>query len=394
MLAKNGGIPIRNQYLAYGKQSIDEQDIAAVIEVLRSPMLTQGPMIERFEQKIADYVGVKYAVAFCNGTAALHGAYYAAGVTEGDEVITTPITFVATTNAVLYLGGKPVFADINGRTYNLDVSAVEKKITSKTKVITSVDFSGQPADYDAFRKIADKNNLVYISDGAHSFGARYKGVPVGSQADLTMFSFHPVKPITTGEGGVIVTNSEDYYKKLKLFRSHGIINDPHLLERNEGPWYYEMVELGLNYRMTDIQAALGISQFDKLEAFILQRRRLANLFNTAFSNMEGIITPYQQVETESGWHLYILRFDLSKFNATRREMFEALRAENIGVHVHYIPVYFQPYYKNLGYDLGICPIAEKWYEEVITLPLFPKMSKEDTDNVVEAIKKIYREFKK
>lgn len=391
MLAIHGGQPVRKSLLSYGQQWIGEEDIEAVVETLRSPMLTQGPMIEEFEKKISEYVGVKYAVAFCNGTAALHAAYYAAGITSGDEVITTPITFVATANSALYLGAKPVFADIDNQTYNLDPKKVEKLITPRTKAIVPVDFTGQPVEYDSFRRLADQYNLVFISDGAHSFGAKYKGQPVGKCADMTMFSFHPVKPITTGEGGVIVTNNPDYYEKLQLFRSHGIKKSG--FETQEGPWYYEMVDLGMNYRMTDIQASLGIAQIRKIDKFVKRRQEIASIYNEGFKDEEIIGLPYQLTGQQSGWHLYIIRLNLQKLRVSRKEVFEALRAENIGVNVHYIPVHRHPYYQALNYHIGLCPIAEKWYEEVITIPLFPKMTDEDVTTVITAVKKVVQFYK-
>lgn len=394
MLAIHGGKPIREDYLTYGQQWISDEDIENVLKTLKSPFLTQGPKIAEFEEKIANYVGAKYAVAFCNGTAALHGACFAAGISTGDEVITSPITFVATANAVLYMGGKPVFADIDDNTYNISVSEIERLINSKTKAIIGIDFSGQPVAIDQIRKLANKHNLTFIEDGAHSLGATYKGEKVGSQADMTMFSFHPVKPITTGEGGIIVTNSEDFAKKLRLFRSHGVTNDRSQLIEDHGPWYYEMQELGMNYRMTDIQAALGISQLNHLDQFIERRREWAKLYTESFSQMKGVIPPYEAQESNSGWHLYVLRLNLDCFSVTRKEIFDALRAENIGVHVHYIPVYYQPYYKKLGYGMGICPVAEKWYDEVITLPLYPKMELGDVHSVIKAVEKVLNYFYK
>lgn len=373
----------RDCFLSYGKQLIDEVDIAAVVETLQSPFLTQGPKVEEFERTVADYVGAKYAVAFSNGTAALHGACYAAGIVDGDEVITTSITFVATSNAVLYCGGTPVFADIDARTYNIDPFDIENKITSKTKAIMPVDFTGQPVDLDAILDIARRHNLVVIEDGAHSFGANYKGRKVGSQADMTMFSFHPVKPITTGEGGIITTNSEEYFEKLKLFRSHGISKTPYSVE--QGDWYYEMTELGFNYRMNDIQAALGLSQLSKVDGFIERRREIAALYNEKLADVPGVILPEQLAETESGWHLYMVQFDPEVIKKSRREIFDDMRARNIGVHVHYIPVYWQPYYQDLGYEQGICPVAERWYSQALTLPVFPGMTDEDVADVVEAL---------
>ncbi|GKV64850.1 MULTISPECIES: UDP-4-amino-4,6-dideoxy-N-acetyl-beta-L-altrosamine transaminase [unclassified Sporosarcina] len=373
-------------FLSYGKQSIDEEDIEAVVSTLRSPFLTQGPKVEEFEKKLADYVGAKYAVAFSNGTAALHGACYAAGIREGDEVITTPITFAATSNAVLYCGGTPVFADIDVATYNIDPEEIKKKITTKTKAIIPVDFTGQPVDLDAIMSIAKEHNLLVIEDGAHSLGAYYKGRKVGSQADMTMFSFHPVKPITTGEGGIITTDSKQYYEKLKLFRSHGIQKTPYSLE--QGDWYYEMTDLGFNYRMNDIQASLGISQLNKLDDFVERRKEIAALYNEKLADIPGIILPKQLEETESGWHLYMIQLDGRLVKKSRREVFEEMRALNIGVHVHYIPVYWHPYYRELGYERGICPVTERWYERALTLPIFPGMNEKDVNDVVGALKSV------
>ncbi|MFJ7735963.1 UDP-4-amino-4,6-dideoxy-N-acetyl-beta-L-altrosamine transaminase [Lysinibacillus sp. NPDC097287] len=369
------------EFISYGCQNLDEEDIQAVIETLRSPFLTQGPKIAEFEQVVANYVGAKYAVAFCNGTAALHGACYAAGIGEGDEVITSPITFAASANCVRYQGGTVVFADIDPVTYNISPTEIEKKFTSKTKAIISVDFTGQPVDIDAIMKIARKNNLVVIEDGAHSLGAEYKGHKVGSQADMTMFSFHPVKPVTTAEGGIIVTNNKDYYKKLLQFRSHGIEATDYAAE--QGGWYYEMVDLGYNYRMTDMQAALGVSQLKKIDDFIARRRKIAKIYDESFAEVSGIKTPAQLSETASGWHLYIVQLE----GVDRKKVFEAMREANIGVHVHYIPVYWHSYYEELGYEKGLCPVAEAWYEKALTLPLHPGLTDEQVSYIVETLLK-------
>jgi perosamine synthetase len=289
---------------------------------------------------------------------------------------------VVTSNAVLYCGGKPVFADIDERTYNIDHKEIRKRITPNTKAIIPADFIGQPADMDVIMEIAEEHGLVVIEDEAYSLGAEYKGRKVGTLAHMMMFSIHLVKPVITAEGGIIVTDSEEYYEKLKRFRSHGIINQN--LSRDDGPWYYEMVDLGYNYRMTDLQAALGISQMDKLDYFIERRREIANMYNEAFKTMDSVILPMQLEGTQSGWHLYMLQLKLDKLKRSRREIFESLRAENIGVHVHYIPVYWHPYYQKLGYKKGICPKAEQWYEQALTLPTFLKMMDED---VIEAVKR-------
>ncbi|MFD3259385.1 UDP-4-amino-4,6-dideoxy-N-acetyl-beta-L-altrosamine transaminase [Paenibacillus lentus] len=389
---KRPSYPVRNTLLPYGQQWLDEDDIEAVVNVLRGDFITQGPAIEAFETKVADYVGANYAVAFTNGTAALHGACFAAGIGEGDEVITTPITFLASSNCVLYQGGTPVFADIDMETYNIDPLEIESKITDKTKAIIAVDFSGQPVEIDRISMLARDHNLVLIQDAAHSLGATYAGQKVGSLADMTMFSFHPVKHVTTGEGGIIVTDSEEYYRKLILFRNHGMTRDSNMLMKNEGPWYYEMQELGYNYRMTDMQAALGSSQMDKLDQFIQRRKEIALLYNEQLSGLPGIILPKQLEQTQSSWHLYVTRWNTEKFRGSRKDWFEALRSEGIGVQVHYIPVYFQPYYQKLGYECGLCPNAEKFYYSAITLPIFPRMSNSDVSDVVEAVNKVRAHF--
>jgi len=384
--------PVRTSLLPYGKQWLDEDDLAAVRDVLNGDFITQGPQIERFERRVSEYVGARYAVAFCNGTAALHAACFAAGIGSGDEVITTPITFLASSNCVLYLGGRPVFADIDPRTYNIDPNEAAAKMTDRTKAIIAVDFTGQPAEMDRIGRLARERGLVLIHDAAHSLGASYGGKKIGTLGDMTMFSFHPVKHITTGEGGMIVTNNERYYKRLLLFRNHGMTRDPALMNVSEGPWYYEMHELGFNYRMTDMQAALGVSQMDKLDRFVQRRRDIAAAYNAAFEGLEDLVIPYQHPLAESSWHLYVLRFTKTNFRQGRREIFEALRAENIGVNVHYIPVYMQPYYRAHGYDKTQCQNAESYYEEAISLPLFPLMSGEDVHDVVQAVRKIYDRF--
>jgi perosamine synthetase len=395
-LALYGGTPVRSSMLHYGKQWVDEDDVETVIRTLRSDFLTQGPAIEQFERKVAAAAGVEYAVAFMNGTAALHGAMYAAGIREGDEVITTPLTFVATSNSILYQGGTPVFADVDPRTFLLDLESTARSITDKTKAITAVDLTGQSVDMLGFRKLADDHGLIFIQDAAHSLGASYDGKPVGSIADMTMFSFHPVKPVTTGEGGVIVTNNPDYYEKMLLFRSHGITRSPKLLEaEDEGPWYYEMQHLGFNYRMTDLQASLGVSQIDKLESFIARRSELAKCYDEglyAWDEQGYIQRPYIDRKAKSGWHLYVIQINSSKLGVSRRTVFDALRAENIGVNVHYVPVHLHPYYRDMGYRRGVCPIAEQLYETFITLPLYPRMSDEDVQDVISAVGKVIQHF--
>jgi UDP-4-amino-4,6-dideoxy-N-acetyl-beta-L-altrosamine transaminase len=390
-LAIDGGKPVRSEMLQYGSQWIGPEDVKAVTDTLQSPFITQGPTIETFENRVAEYVGARYAVAFCNGTAALHAACHAAGIRAGDEAVTTPNTFAASANCVLYAGGRPVFADIDPATYNLDPLQAEKAIGESTRALIPVDFAGQPAEMEAFMRIARDRGLVVIQDGAHSLGAVYKGRKVGTWADMTMFSFHPVKPITTGEGGMIVTDSEELAEKLRIFRSHGVIRGG---RSKEEPWFYEMVDLGMNYRMTDLQAALGLSQMDRLDSFLERRREIASAYNEAFQDLEGVKIPCQLPETLSGWHLYVLRLQPDRLAVDRKTVFHALRAENIGVHVHYIPVYWHPYYQRLGYRKGLCPKAEQYYEEALTLPIFPRMTDADVRDVILAVTKVIGTYMK
>lgn len=386
--------PTRDQYLPYGRQWIDEDDVQAVVKVLNGNYLTTGPAVSNFEKNFAKYVNADYAVAFSNGTAALHGACYVAGIGEGDEVITTPMTFASSANCILYQGATPVFVDICNDTYNIDPKKIKEKISSKTKAIIPVDFTGQPADLNEIKKIANEHNLIVIEDAAHAVGATYEEKKVGTISDMTMFSFHPVKHITTGEGGIITTNNKEYYENLIQFRSHGITRDNDKLLENHGPWYYEMQFLGYNYRMNDIQAALGTSQLKKSDKFVETRRHYASLYNESFSKVSQLKIPYQSSNRDSSWHLYIIRLELDQLNGTRRDIFEALQKENIGVNVHYIPVHYQPFYKNLGYEKDILPIAEKLYEEIISLPLFPKMQEKDVRDVISAVKKVILRYSK
>lgn len=368
-------------YIPYGKQSLNERDIQAVVEVLKSDYLTTGPRIAEFEQKIAHYTGTNYAVAVSSGTAALHIACLAAGIGDGDEVITTPLTFAASANCVLYCGGRPVFADINPQTYNIDPVEIEKKITTNTKAILPVHYTGQPCDMEGIRKIAEEYDLAVIEDGSHALGARYREKRIGGLSDMTCFSFHPVKPMTTGEGGVVTTNSRELYERLLLFRSHGITRDPELLREHPGAWYYEQLELGYNYRITDIACALGISQMDRLEDFLQRRRELAERYNKAFFSVTGIQIQKQQEGAESGWHLYMIQVPKNR----RTQVFEQLQAAGIGVNVHYIPVYRHPYYRKHGYEGCYCPNAESFYERAITLPLYPALTNEQQDYVIEKV---------
>lgn len=389
-----GGEPVRPSFLPYAKQWIDEADIAAVANTLRSDYLTTGPAIARFEQAIAEYVGAKYAVAFTSGTAALHGACFAAGIGAGDEVIVSPFTFAASANCVLYQGGVPVFADVAEGSFNIDPKRIEPLITERTKGLIPVDFAGEPADLAEIGELAKRNGLIVIEDAAHALGASYRGKRVGSISDMTVFSFHPVKPITTGEGGLVTTDSAEWYEKLLAFRTHGVTRDARYMKEMRGHWYYEMQELGFNYRLTDFQAALGTSQLQKLDFFLRLRRTYVDMYNEVFAGMPELVCPVVPQDRESGWHLYVLRLRLDRLTAGRDEIYKALIAENIGANVHYIPVYHHPYYQALGYAKDGCPHAETAYESCISLPLFPAMTGKDVQDVIEAVRKVIGYFKR
>ena len=370
--------------IPYGHQQIDGSDIAAVARVLKSDWITQGSAVEQFEQAIARYCKVKYAVAFSSGTAALHGAYAVAGIGPGDEVITTPMTFAATANAIVYCGGKPVFADIQEDTPNIDPEEIKKKITKRTKALAPVDFAGHPAELDSIKKIAREHNLFVIEDAAHALGSEYNGKKVGSFSDMTIFSFHPVKAITTGEGGMIVTERKDFYERLMAFRNHGIIKKP-----GKGPWYYEIQTPGYNFRLTDMQCALGLSQFKKLDKFVQRRREIVRQYNQAFRNVPGLMLPIEKAYAKSAYHLYPIRLRLELLKTGRRKIFEALREKGLGVQVHYIPLHLHPFYKKtFGYKKGDFPNAERYYERTISIPLFPGMTHAQARYVIKTIRTI------
>lgn len=390
-----GGTPACVLPVQYGKQYIDESDIRAVEEVMKSDFLTCGPQIPALEQKFCKVTGAKYAVAVSNGTAALHIACIAAGIGPGDEVITTPITFAASANCVSYCGGRPVFADIDPETYNIDPAAIEACITPKTKAVIPVHYTGQAAAYDEIAEICRKYGLILIQDAAHAIGTRYKGKPIGSLADMTCFSSHPVKTVTSGEGGIVTTNDENLYQKLLLARSHGITRDRSLMTRpTDDPWYYEMVSLGYNYRLTDMQAALLSSQLDKLPAFSGRRKEIVNRYNEAFRDVDGIIVQKEIPESDTTRHLYILQLDLDVLTCSRRQFFDAMGAENIHCQVHYIPVYRLPYYQNLGYPAGLCPNAERLYERILSIPLYYSLTDEQVEKVIFAVKRLCKYFHK
>lgn len=394
-LALQGGTPVRPNWLGYGHQYIDEKDIEAVVKVLQSDFLTCGPKVAELERRLCGVTGAGYCTTVSNGTAALHVACLAAGIGPGDEVITTPITFAASANAILYCGGTPVFADIDPKTYTIDPASIEAHITEKTKAVIAVDFTGQACDYDAICSICQKHGLLLIEDAAHSIGTTYKGTPVGSIADLTIFSFHPVKTITAGEGGAITTNDPGLAQKAALYAKHGITRDMALLQdKGNSNWYYEQQLLGYNYRLTDMQCALAISQLDKLDMFAARRKELVQKYNELLGKIPEAIIQEENAGSDTVRHLYILRLDFSKLACGRQEFYDAMQAENIGVNVHYIPVYYFPYYWGLGYKKGLCPHAEAYYESCMTLPLFYGMTNEDQQDVVGAVKKILAYYRK
>lgn len=391
-LAIDGGTPVRQTMLPYGRQCIDEDDIRAVVDVLRSDWLTTGLKVGEFEEAFAAYVGAKYAVAVSSGTAALHTAVYAAGIGPGDEVIVPPMTFVATANAVIFQRGMPIFADLDENTLLIDPSQVEVKITPKTKAIIAVDYAGQPCDYDALRAIADRHGLMLVADACHALGGSYKGCPVGSLADLNIFSFHPVKHITTGEGGMITTNDSELAQRMRVFRDHGITSDHHQRTR-QSSWFYEMVNLGYNYRLTDFQCALGMSQLRKLPAWVARRQEIAQRYDTAFAEVETLTPLGRRHDVTHAYHLYVVRLNLDRLRVGRTEVFQALRAENIGVNVHYIPVPWHPYYQKLGYTKGQWPVAEDAYERIISFPIWPGMADNDVEDVIQAVRKVIQAYR-
>lgn len=370
------------KFIPYGKQSISQEDIDCVVDVLNSDFITQGPKIEEFEKALADYCDAKYAVVFNSGTSALHASYFAYGISNGDEVITTPNTFVATANAALYLGGKPNFVDVKLESGNIDASKIEEQINEKTKLIAPVHYSGNPVDLEIIHEIADKHGLGVIEDAAHALGAEYNGKKIGNCefSDMTEFSFHPVKHITTGEGGAVLTNNDEYYERLIKFRSHGITKN-NLVNESPGPWYYEMQDLGFNYRITDIQAALGLSQLKKIDKFVERRREIAKIYNEKFDENPYFDCIVENDNSLSAYHLFPIILK-DEFKNKKSIIFNKLRESGLGVQTHYIPVHTQPFYTNLGYDKNDCPVSIDFYEKEISIPMFPSLTDEDI-NIVE-----------
>ena len=380
----------------YGHQHITEKDIQAVERVLHSDWLTQGPAVESFEKKVANYCGAKYAVAVTNATSALHIACKAAGLGEDDVLWTSPITFTASANCGRYCGADVDFVDIDDRTYNMSVAELQHKLETavqKPKVVIPVHLAGQSCDMETIKALADEYGFKIIEDASHATGADYKNTKVGScrYSDMTVFSFHPVKIVTTGEGGIVLTNNKELYEKLKLYRSHGITRDSDLMTQEaDGPWYYQQIELGFNYRMTDMQAALGCSQMDSLDEFVARRRYLVKRYNEKLKNLP-LRTPYQDEAANPSWHIYIIRVDFTKVKLSKKEIFARMRDRGIVLNLHYIPVHTQPYYQKLGFQKGDFPVSEKYYEEAITLPLYYDLIDEQQDEVIEALKEVLAE---
>lgn len=382
--------PRHTPLLPYGRQWVDEDDIDAVIAVLRSDWLTGGPKVPEFERAVADVVGAREAVAVSSGTAALHAAMYALGVGPSDEVIVPAMTFAATANCAVFQGATPVFADVEPDTLLIDPDEVRAKITPRTRAIVAVDYAGQPCRYDELKSIADRHALALVADACHTLGASYKGRPVGSLADLSIFSFHPVKHIATGEGGMVATGDAELARKLRLFRNHGITTDYRQREA-AGSWLYEMVDLGYNYRLTDLQCALGISQLRKLPGWLQRRRQIARRYDEALATIPGIRPLATHTEAAHAYHLYVIRIDPSVVVGGRRQVFAGMRAAGIGVNVHYIPVHLHPFYRRrFGTGPGLCPRAEAAYEEILSLPIFPSMTDDDVQRVLVTLASVIR----
>lgn len=391
-LAIDGGTPVRSAMLPYARQCIDDDDLHAVEAVLKSNWLTTGPKVAEFEGAVARYTGAAEAVAVNTGTAALHAAMWAARIGPGDEVIVPAISFVASANCVLYVGATPVFADLSPDTLNIDPEDVLRKLTPRTKAILVVDFAGHPCDHDALRAIADKHGLIVIEDAAHSLGATYKGKQVGALQDITTLSFHPVKQLTTGEGGMVLTNDAGIAKRVRSFRHHGIDVDLHARNKTNS-WEYDIVDLGFNYRLPDINCALGVSQLAKSDRWLERRRAIAGRYQEALHGVPMLQLSEQRADCISAWHLYVVRLNLDTITASRSQVFAALRAENIGVNVHYIPIPWMTHYANLGYKRGQWPVAEREYERAISLPMYPGMTDQDLADVVAAINKIWTTYR-
>ncbi len=391
-LAIEGGLPVRERLLPYGHQSIDDHDITGIVEVLRSDWLTTGPAVQAFEKGVAEFVGAKHGIAVSNGTAALHAAMYAVEIGRNDQVIVPTMTFAASANAVAFQGGTPVFVDVEPDTLLIDPKQVEARISSHTKAIVAVDYAGQACNYDALYEIASRHGLPLVADACHALGGTYKGRSVGALADLSTFSFHPVKLITTGEGGLITTDNERLSQRMRIFRNHGITTD-HRQRAEKGSWFYEMADLGYNYRLTDFQCALGLSQLRKLGGWIVRRQKIAHQYDEAFANVPALEPLAVRADVSHAYHLYVIKLNLESLKTDRSTIFAALRAEGIGANVHYIPVHLHPYYRRrFNTGPGLCPVAERAYEQILSLPVFPAMTDEDIEDTVTAVRKVIEAY--
>jgi UDP-4-amino-4,6-dideoxy-N-acetyl-beta-L-altrosamine transaminase len=375
---------VPDKYLPYGRQWVDDDDVAAVTDVLRSDYLTTGPAVKRFEDGIREATGAAHAIALNSGTSALHAAYFAAGIGPGDEIVTTPLTFASTANAALYLGASVRFADVDAATGNLDPACAEDAVTPATRLLVAVDYTGLPADWDALSRIAAGRGMVTVADSAHALGATYHGRPVGTLAGLTELSFHPVKLVTTAEGGAVTTDDPEWAQRARRFRTHGITRDAGELERDEGGWWYEQHDLGFNYRLTDVQSALGSSQLRRLPNFLVRRRVIAARWMEGLADLDELILPAIVDGVEPAWHLFVVR--VAGDPARRRPFFDRLRELGLGVQVHYIPVYWHPYYRELGYRPGLCPVAEDFYARAVSLPIYPRMTDDDVEVAIERVR--------
>lgn len=394
-LAIDGGKPVRDKFLPYATQWIGNEEKKEIIEVLNSNWITTGPKVSQFEKDVAKYVGSKYAIAVNSGTAALHCCTSSIDLKTGDEVITTPFTFLASANCIVYVGARPVLVDIKKDTYNIDPKEIKKKLTDKTKAIIPVHYGGQPCNIDEIYEIARDCNLRVIEDAAHALSSEFKGKKIGGIGDLSTFSFHPVKNITTAEGGIITTNDEMLARLCIMHRTHGITKEAMQRYGKDTDWYYDMQRLGYRYNMTEFQAALGIAQLKKIDKFQKRREGIIKIYNNNFSEMNELILPYVKPDVKSSWHLYTIRIKEKTIKVNRNQIIKALRKENIGVNVHYIPIHFHTYYQNnYGYKEGDFPKTEEIYKSIITLPLFPRMEEKDIFDTINAVKKVIGYYSK
>ena len=395
-----GGRPVREILLPIARPSIDDEDIGAIVDVLKSGILSEGPKTEAFEEAFARYTGAKYAVALSSGSAGLHIALRTAAIGPHEEVLTSPLSFPINANCILYQQSIHTFVDIDAITYNIDPAILAQKISYRSKAVIPVHFAGQPCDMKAIYDVAAQNDLTVIEDATQALGAVYQGKKIGSADNMAVFSFNAGQNLTTGQGGMVTTGSQETYKWLKIFRNLGLVKDSDALVQNAGPWHYEMQDLGFNYKITEMQAALGLSQLAKTENFLVARKKIAACYHDALADLTGIVLPEQLIGVESAWHHYIIRIRPDTLTTGRLQIYQALRSENIGVDVNYLPIFLHPYYKWLGHpDLctlegSLCPQSEEFYNNVISLPIFPAMQEQDINDVINAVKKVFHYYTK